>query len=683
MMRMYIRSFVFMLCTAYFLAAHSVQAAPTLTVLSPNGGEGLYEGTYYQINWKSDNVDKVSIGWSTGVGSLNPIVSNIPNTGSYSWKVGAGTLLPGQTKQVKIDVIGYQTGVGSVSDQSDGFFSIKKNPATTTPIRVVSPNGGELWGINRSNTITWTPYGYNPDVNPSSNVTAYLEQATASGYVTIGKIVPSGKASIHTYFEIENNGKRTYPAPGKYYVRVVNNTTGMWDRSDSSFKLEKMPHIDSVVPSVASETSTLTFTGSNLTAGMNLYDKTGTLLSDSKGGAQVFGTSSIKIKLNNVTPGEYNVFLKDISSGKTSNSVYLKVIHIDKLQLTAPNSGEQWVIGELNSITWAPYSYDPRINPAGTVRAFLETKSGNRYITVGEVQDQGKASMHTRFLLKGKNEYPKPGEYYVRIQSTETGEWDRSDIPFNLVSVNDQVPGLSVVRPNGSEIFRLGDTLAVEFEYKGISSPSIALYEDDKWMYWLEKDRGVKGVGKEILQYTLSKEILNQVKTGKNMKIYITARTGDGSGYVDAKSASFVIEKSPDTGLKCTAIDFLRALIDKGILPAENEKKAYDVALEYCPIQPTPVLKTPNAVSAVGDASCESLTRDLTYGTEGGDVAFLQSFLSNTKHLTVSGNTPFGHFGKLTQSALAAFQESQGISPASGYFGAITRAAVIAAACSR
>ena len=64
--------------------------------------------------------------------------------------------------------------------------------------------------------------------------------------------------------------------------------------------------------------------------------------------------------------------------------------------------------------------------------------------------------------------------------------------------------------------------------------------------------------------------------------------------------------------------------------------------------------------------------RNLSYGMTGTDVAQLQQFLAD-ENLYSGPITAF--FGHLTQAALIAFQQQEGITPASGYFGPITRAA--------
>jgi len=72
--------------------------------------------------------------------------------------------------------------------------------------------------------------------------------------------------------------------------------------------------------------------------------------------------------------------------------------------------------------------------------------------------------------------------------------------------------------------------------------------------------------------------------------------------------------------------------------------------------------------------SCASFTMDLTMGASGAEVTALQNFLIGEGHAIAAGAT--GYFGAQTQAALAAYQSANGISPAAGYFGPITRAKV-------
>jgi len=65
---------------------------------------------------------------------------------------------------------------------------------------------------------------------------------------------------------------------------------------------------------------------------------------------------------------------------------------------------------------------------------------------------------------------------------------------------------------------------------------------------------------------------------------------------------------------------------------------------------------------------------DLTMGSKNSDVSSLQAVLISNGYSIPAGAT--GYFGAQTRSALAAWQSATGISPAVGYFGPISRAAL-------
>ena len=77
--------------------------------------------------------------------------------------------------------------------------------------------------------------------------------------------------------------------------------------------------------------------------------------------------------------------------------------------------------------------------------------------------------------------------------------------------------------------------------------------------------------------------------------------------------------------------------------------------------------------SSVSTADKCSFTRSLTVGSRGDDVTCLQNYLTSTGHFTYSGGAT-GYLGSITRTAVAAWQSANGVSPAVGYFGSISRA---------
>lgn len=87
--------------------------------------------------------------------------------------------------------------------------------------------------------------------------------------------------------------------------------------------------------------------------------------------------------------------------------------------------------------------------------------------------------------------------------------------------------------------------------------------------------------------------------------------------------------------------------------------------------------------SAASGLSSGSFSRSLKVGAKGADVKALQVYLN--AHGNVIAKTGVGSpgketatFGGATKAALAAFQKANGLSPASGFFGPLTRAYVTA-----
>lgn len=103
--------------------------------------------------------------------------------------------------------------------------------------------------------------------------------------------------------------------------------------------------------------------------------------------------------------------------------------------------------------------------------------------------------------------------------------------------------------------------------------------------------------------------------------------------------------------------------------PAAKAMTADEIAAQIATLQAQLAALTGSSSSASA-----TFTMDLTIGSTGAEVTALQNWLISKGHAIPAGAT--GYFGTQTQSALAAFQAANGIAPAAGYFGPITRAKV-------
>ena len=157
-----------------------VREFKALSLVSPNGKENLTTGSQETIRWASNDIEKVTLEYSTNNGSTwSTIASNITaSLGSYTWTVPDNI---SSTCKIRVS----DQSDFSCNDESDQNFSIIK-PVT---LALTYPNGGESWKIGTVKNITWNSEGVG-DVR--------LEYSTdlGSNWTTI---VNSTPASEHTY----------------------------------------------------------------------------------------------------------------------------------------------------------------------------------------------------------------------------------------------------------------------------------------------------------------------------------------------------------------------------------------------------------------------------------------------------------------------------------------------------
>ncbi|HUY05282.1 MAG TPA: peptidoglycan-binding domain-containing protein [Candidatus Paceibacterota bacterium] len=81
---------------------------------------------------------------------------------------------------------------------------------------------------------------------------------------------------------------------------------------------------------------------------------------------------------------------------------------------------------------------------------------------------------------------------------------------------------------------------------------------------------------------------------------------------------------------------------------------------------------TPVSTGTTSTASACSFSKDLTEGSTGADVTCLQNALKAGGYMTANAT---GYFGALTKAGVVAWQKAAGVTPTAGYFGAKSRAA--------
>lgn len=140
-----------------YVADASAPAAPTLTLLAPNGGESWGAGTQQQILWSATNLaGDVHLEYSTNdFASASPIADLAADDGTYTWTVPND---PSDSVLVRVS----SAITATISDTSDAVFTIASSPAPT--LTLLAPNGGERWEVGTQQNIQWSSTNLDQDV---------------------------------------------------------------------------------------------------------------------------------------------------------------------------------------------------------------------------------------------------------------------------------------------------------------------------------------------------------------------------------------------------------------------------------------------------------------------------------------------------------------------------------------
>ena len=198
--------------------------APSVNVITPNGGEEWPVGSEQTISWFAEDdvgVSSIDIYYSTtgADGTYALIVEGETNNGEYLWSVP-----PELTDDARIKVVAFDAGSNSSEDISDNSFTI--SDITAPSVTVIAPNGGEEWPVGSEQTISW----FAEDDVAVSSIEIY--------YSTTGE---NGMFAFITE-EIENDGEYLWNIPAEptenAVIRIValdaSSNMGI-DVSDNSF----------------------------------------------------------------------------------------------------------------------------------------------------------------------------------------------------------------------------------------------------------------------------------------------------------------------------------------------------------------------------------------------------------------------------------------------------------------
>jgi hypothetical protein len=425
----------------------SILPAPSIKVVSPNGGEVIQYNTTTEIQWTSENVMFVKIEYTTNGGaSWNVITNSVESIGTYSWK----TVPNISSKQCRIRIS--DAANGTSSDISDNNFEITN--AIIKSIKVISPNGGEKWEAGSVQNITWNASNVN-------SVTIELSTNQGSAWTLLADTVSGGayQWSIATTLNSV-----------QCQIRIrdkVDNTIS--DVSDANFTIEPRKYIYVTQPSgnptfkdsdpvtIEWESSGISYVGIKYTTtnGAGHYPDIPAFypLVEKMPNEGKYVTS-FSLPSQEYYVVVYNADNETLSPSARSIGKFTVIktdpVQLPSVTLLAPNGGEEW----LTSDPANNYSFEIRWRSVNvdSVDIFYSLNGGASWKTIA-----------TKIPSNGLYNWTTPTQVDFRsdnclmkiVSSKNTTVADQSDGYF---SIHPQTKLLRWLFPNGGEYIHYPDT---------------------------------------------------------------------------------------------------------------------------------------------------------------------------------------------------------------------------------
>lgn len=424
------------------LTTTATTTVASIKVISPNGGEQLQKGQEIQIKFEYNGIDafKPELYASSYCAihrSFSPIaVTNSPM--SYS------VILPTDCAlgYYKLRLYGYKNNQLITQDDSDANvelvssatpnLALKLNSAVSTQVIKGSKNQvlfkADIWANNYEDIKISSLYidEFKYDINPIYK--NYQILYTSLSNLKLNEVNLDGTLALlsNTYsrpdntYDLFTNFSLTIPQGGKKTIAVT--------------------------ADIPSETTSTYYYMRALTS---YYSSP----IDAKG-----VTSGKQATFDQMYITGPNIYLANVSTNTQS------------VNITSPNGGETWQIGQTYPINWTTTGYS-----ADTMMqiSLWDTRYG--YDTViaktantGSYNFTVPSSLTSGSSLGGST-------YKIRVQVYSSAfqegiTTDSSNSTFNIVAANNTTPSITVLSPNGGEVWEIGKTYSIKWNALGFSN---------------------------------------------------------------------------------------------------------------------------------------------------------------------------------------------------------------------
>lgn len=222
--------------TSLSVKVGKTDSKPSITIISPNGGESYTAGQQIKLKWKTNNVPSsykvIFMLHQPSTSSSYGSIAYTENDGLELITLPTASEFSGMKYGNNFKILAsVEVPEGSIGviDFSDNLFTIKDpnevNPQPNAPsIRVLSPNGGEIFSGVSGTTVKWSSY----NIPSSSNIKIVIHDLSNN--------LPNFPATVFMA-DTSNDGQEfiTFPAGyGNSFIVEVKEATGTYQVSDKS-----------------------------------------------------------------------------------------------------------------------------------------------------------------------------------------------------------------------------------------------------------------------------------------------------------------------------------------------------------------------------------------------------------------------------------------------------------------
>ena len=409
-----------------------INAIPTITLVTPNGGESYIVGELHTIVWTGTNLNSsiyIEVSYNNGVTWQYIITqTTTPTGGSYTWTVPNNI-----TNQALIKVKFLNSP--SVFDKSNATFTI-----SPPDFAFITPQGGEAYYPTNQIQIQWY----------ANNITNLnIDYSITGGSSWISGVV-NYDASIGSYLWTVPNTPSTQC---KIRLKDANNVNHFI--ISNTFTIKVLPVIQIISPNGGElidggSTYQITWTGSNIDNGLNInYSINGGLNWTYIGSTQ-----------GSTTGGSYNWQVPYIISTNTllrlelwnnstikdeSNAVFS--IKMPSFALIQPNGGQVLYPMQQTSIQWS-----------ATNSTFISIEYSINNGSVWQLIDDSVDASLNSYSWTIPN--TPSSECLVRIK--DINDANKVKISTNTFTIM-HLPTIHLLTPNGGEVFTGGQTATIEW----------------------------------------------------------------------------------------------------------------------------------------------------------------------------------------------------------------------------